>query len=173
MRRRDAEAFHVEQPEATRTGSDDATARVSEPGRIERTSVAVATARVQPLADGQQTPMNTRRSTGRLSAPREYQRERPRDAHAHRDLSTSPCRRVDIFRSAQGASPSDGDGATFARRDRSSRILVFAEIALRSGSCFSAGRATQVMQARRSAGGKARRGKSPVVEGERSTAASA
>src|ERR1700689_5301492 len=90
MRRRDAEAFHVEQPEATRTGSDDATAPVSEPGRVERTSVAVATARVQPLADGQQTPMNTRRSTGRLSAPREYQRERPQDAHAHRDLSTSP-----------------------------------------------------------------------------------
>src|ERR1700733_881281 len=53
MRRRDAEAFHVEQPEATRTGSDDATAPVSEPGRIERTSVAVATARVRPLADGQ------------------------------------------------------------------------------------------------------------------------
>jgi hypothetical protein len=60
MRRRDAEAFHEEPPEATRTDSDGATARVSEPGRIERTSVAVATARVQPLADAQQTPVNTR-----------------------------------------------------------------------------------------------------------------
>lgn len=76
-------------PEATR--SDDATAPVSEPGRIERTSVAVATARVQLLADGQRNagehtvdPQDVCGHRASVSA------SAPRDAHAHRDLSTSP-----------------------------------------------------------------------------------
>ncbi len=155
------------------TGGDDATAPVSAPGRIERTSVAVATARVQPLADGQRNAgehtviHRTLIPTARVPA-----RAPPGCTCSPRPIHlTLQARRY--FQSAQGASPSDGDGATFARRDRSSRILVFAEIALRGGSCFSAGRSRQVMPARRSAGRKCRRGKIPAVEGERSTAASA
>src|ERR1700733_5963014 len=174
MRRRDAEAFHGEHPEATRTGSDDATAPVREPGRIERTSVAVAPPRVHPPAAGQ-------RNAGEHTAiHRTLVRTARVPARAPPGCTRSP---RPIHLTLAGASIFSVQRR--GRRHRMATGRLSHGATARAGSwCllkspYAAAAAFPEAVQRRSCrrgeapGENARRGEIPAVEGERPTAASA